>query len=148
MYLLHKAMMWLLSSWTNFLVTASSIICFTCTQKHRRAIVCYCARNHSHRLYLAVTAIIASRYRKSSSHHHYHSQVICISYTSVIKRLQISSKKHNTTPHDHYSNNLHCFQTNKCPFSSSLGQIVENSDCTGRKSKETSQCCPHCLTDK
>lgn len=35
-YLLHSAMMWLLSSWTNFLVTASSIICFTCTQKQKK----------------------------------------------------------------------------------------------------------------
>lgn len=34
--LLHSAMMWLLSSWTNFFVTASSIICFTCAWKQKR----------------------------------------------------------------------------------------------------------------
>ena len=39
-YLLHRAMMWLLSSWTNFLVTASSIICFTCTQKNKNLSLC------------------------------------------------------------------------------------------------------------
>lgn len=60
-YLLHRAMMWLLSSWTNFLVTASSIICFTCAPKNR----IYHYVWHPCRLYLS---------HHSTSHHHYHSQ--------------------------------------------------------------------------
>lgn len=70
-YSLQRAMMWLLSSWTNFLVTASSIICFTCTQKSRsdsvlRVIVFNlnlrdgsCIQSHSqanlHRFYIKAT---------------------------------------------------------------------------------------------